>query len=75
MNFHFYRNEYLVIDCLEITKISLVSLFLRSYMYAVLLLSSHLTLMQQVENEAEEESFPMEPASFHLPLLGSSLGT
>lgn len=44
-------------------------------MDAVLLLLSHLTLKQQVENEAEEESFPMEPTSFHLPLLGSSLGT
>lgn len=74
MSFHFYQNEHPVIDCREI-KISLVSLFPRSYMDAVLLLLSHLTLKQQVENEAEEESFPMEPTSFHLPLLGSSLGT
>ena len=50
-------------------------MFPRLYMDAVLLFLSHLTLKQQVEDEAEEESFPMEPALFHLPLLGSSLGT
>lgn len=30
---------------------------------------------QQVENEAEKESFPVEPTSVHLPLLSSSLET
>lgn len=61
------------IDCLGITRITLVSLFPKSYLSALLLFLSHLTLKQQVENEAEEESLLMEPTSFH-PFLGSSLG-
>lgn len=33
------------------------------------------SLQQQVENEAEKASFPVEPTSVHLPFLGSSLET
>lgn len=44
-------------------------------MSTLLLLLSHLILKQQEENEAEEESLPVEPTSFHPPLLGSSLVT
>lgn len=33
------------------------------------------SLKLQAENEAEKGSFPMEPGSFYLPLLGSSLET
>lgn len=71
--FSFYQNEYPGVDYLGITKISLVCLYLRSYMFASFLLLSLLTLKQQVENEAEEASVLMEPTSSHLLFFGSSL--
>lgn len=73
LSFHVYQNEHSGVDYLGITKISLVCLFLRSYMFALFLLWSLLTLKQHVDNEAEEASILMEPTSSHLLLFGSSL--
>lgn len=73
LSFHAYQNEHSGVDYLGITKINLVCLFLRSYMFTLFLLWSLLTLKQHLDNEAEEASILMEPTSSHLLLFGSSL--